>query len=66
MCKEKGLDYSKDNVYDAFGRPDLKPKTRKLSAGWTARHDPELFDEMTRERDLIDLHEYEESIHYNL
>ena len=24
--KQKGIDYSKDNIYDAIGRPDLKPK----------------------------------------
>lgn len=24
MKKKKGLDYSKDNIYDAMGRPDLK------------------------------------------
>lgn len=23
--KDKGIDYSKDNVFDAIGRPDLKP-----------------------------------------
>jgi len=27
MKKEnKGIDYTKDNIYDAIGRPDLKPK----------------------------------------
>ena len=24
--KKKGMDWSKDNVYDAVGRPELKPK----------------------------------------
>jgi len=27
--EEKGIDYSKDNVFDAIGRPDLKPKEKK-------------------------------------
>jgi hypothetical protein len=26
---EKGIDYTKDNVYDAIGRPDLKPTAIK-------------------------------------
>jgi len=24
--ENKGIDYTKDNIYDAIGRPDLKPK----------------------------------------
>ena len=24
--EQKGIDWSKDNVYDGIGRPDLKPK----------------------------------------
>lgn len=27
--KGKGMDWSKDNVYDAIGRPDLKKKAKK-------------------------------------
>jgi hypothetical protein len=37
-----------------------------LSAGHTARHNPELFDEMTRERDLIDYEEYNQCKSYEI
>jgi hypothetical protein len=29
MTNKKGIDYSKDNIYDALGRPDLKPKVEE-------------------------------------
>ena len=28
--KEQGIDWTKDNIYDAIGRPDLKPIIKEL------------------------------------
>ena len=34
---QKGIDYTKDNIYDAISRPDLKPKEAMMSC--ECRHD---------------------------
>jgi len=41
-------------------------EARYNNAGWVARNDPDAFEEMTRERDLIDLQEYNNQSEINL